>query len=66
MPKQKTRKSVTRRFKITKKGKVLRRKSFARHLNAKKSQKRKRSLRRVTETEKTYAKKIKKSLSRRK
>ncbi|MGB6838696.1 MAG: 50S ribosomal protein L35 [Microgenomates group bacterium] len=64
MPKQKTRKSVTRRFRITKKGKVLRRRSFARHLNEKKSRKRKRRLKRVVETKKTYAKKIKKALGK--
>ncbi len=62
MPKQKTRKSITRRFRITKKGKVLRRQGFRRHLNVKKSRKRKRRLSRTIETEKTYAKKIKKAL----
>jgi large subunit ribosomal protein L35 len=64
MPKQKTRKSVTRRFRITKTGKVLRRRSFARHLNEKKSSSRKRALRRTVETKKTYAKKIKKALGK--
>lgn len=62
MPKQKTRKSISRRFRITKTGKVLRRQSFARHLNAKKSSKKKRALRRVVETDKTFAKKIKKRM----
>lgn len=42
MPKQKTRKSVLKRFKISKTGKVLRRGSFGRHLNAKKSRRRRR------------------------
>ena len=65
MPKQKTRKSLTKRFRITKRGKVLRRQSFARHLAVKKSRKRKRSLKRVVETNKTYAKKIKKALGAR-
>ncbi len=64
MPKQKTRKSVTRRFRITKTGKVLRRRSFARHLNEKKTSSRKRALRRTVETKKTYAKKIKKALGK--
>jgi large subunit ribosomal protein L35 len=64
MPKQKTRKSVVRRFRVTKTGKVMRRRSFARHLNEKKSSRRKRALRRTVETKKTYAKKIKKALGK--
>lgn len=64
MPKVKTRKSLTRRFKITKKGKVLRRQGFKRHLNAKKSAKRKRRLSGTVETKKVYAKKIKKALGK--
>jgi len=42
MPKQKTRKSVQKRFKVTKTGKVIRRGACGRHLNAKKSKKRRR------------------------
>lgn len=64
MPKQKTRKSLTKRFRITKKGKVMRGQGFRRHLNAKKSSKRKRRLGKVIETKKTYAKKIKKALGK--
>ncbi|OGM19838.1 50S ribosomal protein L35 [Candidatus Woesebacteria bacterium RIFCSPLOWO2_01_FULL_37_19] len=64
MPKQKTRKSITKRFRITKKGKVLRSQGFRRHLNAKKSSKRKRRLGRIVETKKVYAKKIKKALGK--
>jgi large subunit ribosomal protein L35 len=64
MPKQKTRKSLTRRFKITKSGKVLRRQGFRRHLNAKKSRKRKRRLKGKVLTNKSYAKKIKKALGK--
>ena len=64
MPKQKTRKSVTKRFRVTRTGKVLRRRSFARHLNEKKSSSRKRALRRTINTKKTYAKKIKKALGK--
>lgn len=45
MPKQKTRKSAARRFKITPTGKVLRRASFGRHLRRKKSASQKRSYR---------------------
>lgn len=64
MPKQKTRKSITRRFRVTKTGKVLRRQGFKRHLNAKKSASKKRRLRRVVETNKPLAKKIKKLLGK--
>lgn len=62
MPKQKTKKSISKRFKITKGGKVLRRKGFKRHLNVKKSSKRKRRLSRTVELKKIHAKKIKKIL----
>ena len=64
MPKQKTRKSVTKRFRITKKGKVLRRQGFRRHLNVKKSSRKKRRLKRVISTKEVYAKKIKKALGK--
>jgi large subunit ribosomal protein L35 len=64
MSKQKTRKSVSKRFKITKTGKVLRRRGFKRHLNVKKSSSRKRRLSRVVETKKTHAKKIRKALGK--
>lgn len=46
MPKQKTRRSVVKRIKITKNGKLKRSKAFRRHLLAGRSQKRKRNLRR--------------------
>lgn len=62
--KVKTKKSLTKRFKITKKGKVLRRQGFRRHLNTGKSKKRKRRLKRVVETDKVHAKKIKKVLGK--
>ena len=42
MPKQKTNKSASKRFKITKNGKVLRRHAGSRHLLSSKSGKRKR------------------------
>lgn len=64
MPKQKTRKSVANRFRITKSGKVLRRQGFRRHLNVKKSKSKKRRLKRVINTKKTYAKKIRKALGK--
>lgn len=64
MPKQKTKKILTKRFRITKTGKVLRRKGFKRHLNTSKSAKRKRRLSRVVKTNDVYAKKIKKILGK--
>lgn len=45
MPKQKTNKSVQKRFKITKKGKVRRYRAGTRHLNSHKPRKVKRRLR---------------------
>lgn len=45
MPKLKTKKSVAKRFKITKKGKVRRNKAYSQHLLSSKSAKRKRNLR---------------------
>jgi len=64
MPKLKTKKSISKRFKLTKKGKVLRRKGFSRHLKTKKSSKRKRRLKRATIVKGSLAKKIKKFLVR--
>ena len=46
MPKQKTRRSVRKRIKITKNGKLKRSKAFRRHLLAGRPRKRKRKLRR--------------------
>jgi len=62
--KQKTKKILIKRFKITKKGKVLRRQGFRRHLNAKKSAKKKRGLNRIVKTNKVLSKKIKKALGK--
>lgn len=62
--KAKTRKAVAKRFKLTKKGKVLRRAHYARHLRAKKSKKRIRRLKQVKKVEGKYAKKIKKMLGK--
>jgi large subunit ribosomal protein L35 len=45
MPKQKTNRSVRKRFKVTKTGKIRRNKAFRRHLLAGRSNKRKRNLR---------------------
>lgn len=62
MPKQKTKKLITKRFRITKKGKVLRRQAFRRHLKAGKSQKRLRNLKKVIELKGHMAKKIRKMM----
>lgn len=62
MPKMKSRKSYLKRIKITKSGKLLRRKSFKRHLKSNKTKKQLRSLRRVTEITGFYAKKLRKGL----
>lgn len=45
MPKMKTNKSASKRFKLTKKGKVKRHKAYGSHLKTHKSAKRKRRLR---------------------
>ena len=62
MPKMKTRKSITKRFRVTKTGKVMRRQAFRRHLNAKKSAKRKRRLARNVTVSGSFAKRLKKRL----
>ena len=62
MSKQKTRKSLTKRFKITKTGKVMRRATGQDHLRSKKSGKAIRSTRKWVEVDKSMAKKIKKLL----
>ena len=58
----KTRKSVLKRFKITKTGKVLRRRAGLDHYQAKKSGNQKRRGRKMVEVSKPEAKKIKKLL----
>ncbi|MBL7150274.1 MAG: 50S ribosomal protein L35 [Candidatus Pacebacteria bacterium] len=58
----KTRKSILKRFKITKTGKVLRRPTGLDHYRAKKSGKRIRKSRKLVLVSKSEAKKIKKLL----
>lgn len=58
MAKQKTKKSLTNRLKITKNGKVLRRQSFRRHLKAAKSSKQLRGLKRTLNVTGYLAKKV--------
>ncbi|HMA75980.1 MAG TPA: 50S ribosomal protein L35 [Candidatus Krumholzibacteriaceae bacterium] len=64
MPKIKTNRGAAKRFKLTKKGKIKRKKAFASHILAKKSRKRKRHLRRPTLVDKTNEKKIKRILGK--
>lgn len=64
MPKLKTKKILTKRFRITKTGKVMRGQSFKRHLNAKKSTKRKRRLGGEIVTDRVHAKKIRKVMGK--
>jgi ribosomal protein L35 len=60
----KTRKSISKRFKITKNGKILRRATGQDHYRAKKSRKQVRKGRKWVKLPKNEAKKIKKLLSR--
>ncbi len=62
MPKQKTRKGVVKRFKITGTGKIKRRKAFARHLMTDKTSKRARQLRHGTTVSASDAKRIRRML----
>jgi large subunit ribosomal protein L35 len=62
--KAKTRKSLTKRFKVTKTGKVLRRAVGQDHLLAKQSSNKRRRLRKMVEMSKSEAKKIRKLLGR--
>ncbi len=57
--KLKTNKSAGKRFKVTKTGKILRRKAYNRHLKTTKSAKRKRNLRKPDLVSPTEVKKIK-------
>ena len=62
MPKLKTRKSVAKRFRITKRGKVKRMQAGKSHILTKKSKKRKRHLRRATLVSSSFFKNIKRQL----
>lgn len=59
MPKQKTHKGAAKRFKLTSSGKVRRNHSMKNHILTKKSQKRKRKLRKATNVVGAFAKSIK-------
>jgi len=64
MPKQKTKKSAAKRFRITKTGKVLHRSSFSRHLRKNKSKTQKKKYKKMKELKGTMAKKIKKIMGK--
>lgn len=64
MSKQKTKKALINRLKITKNGKILRRQSFRRHLKSSKSAKRLRNLKKTIGLTGFYAKKVKKFTGR--
>jgi len=64
MSKQKTKKIITKRFRITKNGKVMRGQSFRRHLNENKSASRKRRLGRQVVTKKVMSDRIKKIMGK--
>ena len=62
MPKMKTCKSAAKRFKKTGTGKLVRHKAYKSHILTKKSQKRKRNLRKSTVTDAANAKVMKRAL----
>ena len=62
MPKQKTRKSVTKRFKITKNGKIMRRHNFTRHLRVTKSKSKNRQQQKQVEVTGYFGKMLRKYL----
>ncbi|MGI6278529.1 MAG: large ribosomal subunit protein bL35 [Patescibacteria group bacterium] len=64
MNKQKTKKSLAKRFKVTKKGKVLHRPAFGRHLKKSKSKTQKGKYKKKKEISGTMAKKIKKIMGK--
>jgi large subunit ribosomal protein L35 len=63
MPKIKTSRSSRKRFKLTAKGKVKRRKAFLRHILTSKTSKQKRRLRKKVLVKKTDQSRIKRLLS---
>lgn len=64
MSKQKTRKSAFRRFRLTKSGKVLRRRSFGRHLRSSKSASQKRRYRTSVTVTGPLAKRVKRMIAK--
>ena len=62
MPKMKTRKGIKKRFKLTAKGKIKRRKNYSNHLFTSKSSKRKRRLKKPDLVHSTDERRIKRAL----
>ena len=62
MPKMKTSKAAAKRFKVTKKGKIKRKKAYASHIMTKKSAKRRRNLRKGKMADKSDLRRIKQLL----
>ena len=62
MPKMKTSRAATKRFKLTGTGKLKRNKAYKRHILTKKTTKTKRNLRKPAMTDKTNVKNMKKIL----
>ena len=62
MPRSKTSRAAAKRFKVTGTGKLKRMKAYKSHILTKKSQKRKRNLRKATITDATNVKSMKKIL----
>ena len=62
MPKQKSHRGAAKRFKVTASGKVLRHRAGKNHILTKKSQKRKRHLRKATTVSSAFEKTVKKLL----
>ena len=62
MPKMKTSRAAAKRFKVTGTGKLVRNKAYKSHILTKKSQKRKRNLRKPAVTDETNVKNMKKIL----
>ena len=62
MPKMKTKRAAAKRFKVTGSGKLKRNKAYKSHILTKKSQKRKRNLRKSTVVDATNIKNMKKIL----
>ena len=63
MPKQKTKKTAAKRFKITGSGKIMRRKSYNNHMFFNKSGSQKRRLDQPAELSKTEEKRVKRMLA---
>ena len=62
MPKMKTHRGTAKRFRVTGSGKIMRAKAYKSHILTKKSQKRKRNLRKAAMTDATNAKVMNKIL----